>query len=286
MSRTHNKRRNAGLLYEFLVRTISQALVEGNQKKSSTALKILRRHFKPGTELHKEFRLINALVRSTVSSESVASSVLGEAKAASRAYDIIALDREKSMLIRSINHHLRDDNFYDQHITEYKAYATAQTLINNWRIAEGNRDISALANYEDQMVKWLVAEKSEPADSSMGDESPGMTRLLMKVMTKKLNEKYSTSLNQEQKSLLKTYIFSTSQSDPSVIQRRLIEIKEGLENSMEGYVSHQNHDSYLMEKIDKVRGQLLSESLNNIDDDTVTRFMLYMRLNSELTSEE
>ena len=73
MSRTHNKRRNAGLLYEFLVRTISQALVEGNQKKSSTALKILRRHFKPGTELHKEFRLINALVRSTVSSESVAS---------------------------------------------------------------------------------------------------------------------------------------------------------------------------------------------------------------------
>lgn len=286
MSRTHNKRRNAGLLYEFLVRTISQALVEGNQKKSSSALKILRRHFKPGTELHKEFRLINALVRSTVSSESVASSVLGEAKVASRAYDLSALDREKSMLIRSINHHLRDDNFYDQHINEYKAYATAQTLINNWRMSEGNRDISALANYEDQMVKWLVTEKSEPLDSSMGDESPGMTRLLMKVMTKKLNEKYSTSLNQEQKSLLKTYIFSTSQSDPSVIQRRLQEIKEGLGHSIEGYVTECNGDSYLAEKIDRVKGQLLSESLANVDDDTVTRFMLYMRLNSELTSEE
>ena len=39
---THNskKKRNSGLLYEFLVRTISRALVEGNKKKSAHALKI------------------------------------------------------------------------------------------------------------------------------------------------------------------------------------------------------------------------------------------------------
>ena len=190
------------------------------------------------------------------------------------------------MLIRSINHHLRDDNFYDQHITEYKAYATAQTLINNWRIAEGNRDISALANYEDQMVKWLVAEKTEMPDSTLTEESQGTTRLLMKVMTKKLNEKYSNILNSDQKSLLKTYIFSTAQSDPSIIQQRLTEVKTNLLKSLNEYVENFSENSFLIEKMSEVKNQLLTENLNQVDDDTVTRFMLYMKLNGEINSEE
>ena len=93
MSKAHQKKRNSGLLYEFLVHCISRALVENDQKKSAAALKILRRHFKPGTELYKEFRLINSLIKTTVSSESVASSIVTEAKAAARSHDIKVLDR-------------------------------------------------------------------------------------------------------------------------------------------------------------------------------------------------
>ena len=130
MSKSHNKKRNTALLYEFLVRTIASALVEGDKKTSSTALKILRRYFKPGTQLYKEFRLFNALVKTTVSSSAVTSSIIAEAKAAAQTADIVALDREKSLLIRSINHALNIDNFYDHPVSEYRTYATIQTLLN------------------------------------------------------------------------------------------------------------------------------------------------------------
>lgn len=280
---THKKKRNSGLLYEFLIRTISRSLVEGDQKKSATALKILKRSFKPGTELYKEFRLINSLVRTTVSSEHVAASIINEAKAAAGSYDLKALDKEKSILIKNINHLINDENFYDQQVNEYKVYATVQTLINEWRSSD--KDIGKLAEYEDQLMKWLTTEKKEQEDSVINEESPGTARLMMKVMTKKLNEKYSGVLNADQKSLMKAYIFSTASSDPTVIQKKLAEIKDSLLQKIEAY-SKIEKNKLISEKLSSTSQQLLTENLDNVDDSTVTRFMLYAKLGSELDQED
>ena len=283
-NKTHNKKRNAGLLYEFLVRTISQALVEGDQKKSAVALKILRKHFKPGTELYREFRLINALIKTTVSSEAVASSIIGEAKSAAKNHDLSVLDREKSLLIKHINHSLNEDNFYDYHINEYKMYATVQTLLNDWRSTEKN--ISRMALYEDQLVRWLTTEKLQHDEQIISEESAGTSRLLMKVMTKKLNEKYSGILNEDQKALLKAYVFSTANSDPEVIQKKLQEVKGGLLNKINEYQNSHSDNVYINNKLNETRAKILEEEINVIDDDTITRFMLYTKLSTELVGEE
>lgn len=282
--KSHNKKRNSGLLYEFLVRSISSALVEGDQKKSSKALKILRRHFKPGTELYKEFRLINSLIKSTVSSDVVAGSILAEAKVAARSYDRDALDREKSLLIKHINHTLGSDEFYDQQINEYRMYATVQTLINDWR--SPNRDLGRLASYEDQLVKWLVSEKAPETEDVINEETAGTGRLLMKVMTKKLNEKYAGSLNEGQKSLLKAYVFSTAHEDPTIIVKKLQEIKGGLTNLIEKHCSGGKENQYVLDKLIETKAQLINENVDVVDDELVTRFMLYTKLASELENEE
>jgi hypothetical protein len=283
-SKAHNKRRNTGLLYEFLVRTISSALVEGNKKKSTVALKILRKHFKPGTELYKEFRLINALVSSTVSSETVAGSILVEAKTAAREHNAVALDREKSLLIRNINHMINDESFYDQHVNEYKTYATIQTLINDWRAPQ--RDLSRLASYEDQLVKWLTSEKAEEDERVLSEETGGTSRLLMKVMTKKLNEKYSGVLTEDQRVLVKAYAFATANDDPTVIQKKLTEIKARLLEEIAGYEAEKSGNVYVNEKLAEVKNQLLAETLEDVNDEAVTRFMLYTKLGSELGEKE
>lgn len=283
-SSSHNKKRNAGLLYEFLVRTISCALVEGDKKKSSTSLKILRRYFKPGSELYKEFRLINALIKTTVSSETVAASILGEAKSAARSYDLSTLDREKSLLIKHINHSLNDENFYDQQVNEYRMYATVQTLLNDWRAT--NKDLQRMASYEDQLVQWLTTPKDKPADVIINEESPGTSRLLMKVMTKKLNEKYSGILNEDQRSLVKTYVFSAASEDSSIIKKKLTEIKDNLFEKMASYARQNINNKYVTSKLNDVRDQLMSENFEHIDDETVTRFMLYTKLSTELDSKE
>lgn len=284
MSKGHNKKRNTGLLREFLVLTISRALVEGDQKRANAALKLIKKHFKPGTQLYKEYRLINSLLRTTVSSEAVAASIMQEAKAAAREYDLKALDREKSLLISNINKMIGDQDFYDQQVNEYKAYATIQTLINDWRNAD--RDLGRLAQYEDQLVRWLVTEKVESPDAPLPEETPGTSRLLMKVMMRKLNEKYSGVLTDEQKQLIRAYAFSTANDDPQSIKLKLKEVKERLLAEI-GEFRQQNVDNeYVINKLDEVQQRIQQEALDQVDDDTVTRFMLYTKLSAELTSEE
>jgi chromatin segregation and condensation protein Rec8/ScpA/Scc1 (kleisin family) len=102
----HNKKRNVGLIYEQLIRYASKCILEGKQEKAEIAMQILKEHFKVGTELYKEFRLFNALVQTTVPTESFAFRVLSEEKDASRKHDTAKLDYEKGALIRSINKRL------------------------------------------------------------------------------------------------------------------------------------------------------------------------------------
>lgn len=284
MNRGHNKKRNSGLLYEFLVRDISRALVENDQKRSATSLKILKKHFKPGTALHKEFRLINSLIKTTVSSEAVAASIVQEAKAAARSYDLPSLDREKSLLIRNINHRINDDIFYDQHVNEYKTYATIQTLLNDWR--SKNADLERMGTYEDQLVKYLTTKKEVIAESYISEDSAGQGRLLMRLMMKKLNEKYSGILNEAQRSIVRAYVWSTTQDDPESIKQKLIEVQGSLIGSINDFVASNPQNEYVNNKLNSVKEQLLAESVVSVDDEIVTRFMLYIKLNEELTSEE
>lgn len=284
MSKGHNKKRNTGLLYEFLVGVISRSLVDGNQKSSSQALRILRRHFKPGTELYKEFRLINALRKTTVSSEAVAASILQEAKQAAKAHDLKELDRQKSLLIRDINHIIKDEDFYDQQVGEYRFLATVQTLLNDWRRRDA--DLSRIAAYEDQLLKRLTEEKAAEPEQALPEETPGEARLLMKVMMKKLNEKYSGVLNDEQKSLLRAYAFSTANDDPGSIRLKLTEIRDGLLSSIESFGAAKPDNEYINKKLAEAKEQLLTEKLEVVDDETVTRFMLYTKLAAELESED
>jgi len=220
-----------------------------------------------------------------VSSEHVASSILKEAKGVAIAMDHNDLDREKSLLIRNINHTINDDNFYDQHVNEYRIYATVQTLINEWR--SSNKDLLKMAQYEDQVMKWLVSEKEKPTEQTISEDTSGSARLLMKVMTKKLNEKYNGVLNEQQRSIIKAYAFSAASDDQTSIKLKLQEMKEELLSLVEQYsLEEQGQNEYTKNKLNEVRSCLLSESIESVDDAIVTRFMLYSRLKDELESKE
>lgn len=283
----HLKRKNAGLLYEFLVRTVSRALVEGDTGKSARALKVLRRHFKPGTELYREFRLINALVRTSVLSESVASSILSEARVASCKYDLRALESQKQALIRDIVGTLKDDGFFDQQVDEYKAYATAQVLLNEWRKqSTGAGDIGTIALFEDTLVRWLMSPKDEPKAVLLNNESAGTNRVLMRVMMKKLNEKYVGALLPEQVKLLRSYAFSSVRDDPRIISSRLEEVKVATVGRIDSYTTGKPADDLVVKKLTEARSKILDEDVSSVDDGTVSRFMVYIKLCEELGSED
>ena len=91
----HNKRSNVGLIYEFALRRMSECLTDSDDDGFVKARHILERFYKNGTEIHKEFRLINALVNETVSVQDHASIILDEVKKSAHSFDKEKLVKEK-----------------------------------------------------------------------------------------------------------------------------------------------------------------------------------------------
>ena len=117
--KSHNKKRNVGIIYEQLILTVSKSIINNDIKLAEAAKRIIKKYFRPGTELYKEFRLFNSLIKTHINSESLATRIIQEAKFAAKQHRTKILEREKSALIKSINYTFGRD-FYKQYIKEYK----------------------------------------------------------------------------------------------------------------------------------------------------------------------
>ena len=283
MNIQHNKKRNVGIIYELLLRSISASLVEGNKKKAQDALDIISKYYDKSTELYKEYRLFNALVKSTVSDTPVAAAVLSEAKSAARRFDLKKLDHEKSLLIRDINHNLQDQNFYHRRIPDYRYYATIQNLMNEW--SNGDRsDLVKTVTLEGQVVHWLLKEKVE---LEFENEKPNMEvdGLVVKIMSEKFNQKYGNKLNESQTQLIRDYIFSVENNQEKDFLDQLVDLRVRALDKL-GTLKLKTENTILQERIPLVEASLRSIALENLDDETISKFMTVSQLVTELSEEE
>ena len=277
MAKTHNKKRNVGVIYELLLHHVSKCLVESDDGGHTKARKILKKHFKTSTEIYKEFRIFNALVKTTVSSDSIAGSILREAKSAIRDLDVRMLEREKSLLIRDINHQINDDNFYKQYVCEYRMYATIQTLFNDWR-AGANADLGRVARYEDNVVEWLLKEKT---DVSLPNDDVDADNLIVKIMTEKFNDKFNDALNDEQKSIIREYVFAAS--GESKVKEQLHERLSTLRDETASCLcEYANRNERMSDKINQVRDRVIAETSDDITDETINKFLQLSKLKHEI----
>jgi len=105
-------------------------------------------------------------------------------------------------------------------------------------------------------------------------------------MSKKLNEKYSNSLNEQQKNIIKAYTLSSTTNDPSQIVQRLEEVRADLSSSIDLYIEQIKDLPHLKAKLFETKQELMSENFEKIDDSLITKFMIYSKLKSELDSKE
>lgn len=270
----HNKKRNVGIVYEQLVSVVSQATVEGDQAKANNALRIIKKYFAPGTELYREFRLINALVKTQVGSDALASRILDETKHAAIAYDVNKLQSEKSALIGDINRTFQKESFYKTPVKNYKVLATIHTLLEDWR--SKSPDIALRLQYETVLHGWLLQEKHDlPADNL---KTVGVNDLTVRIMRESFNKKFGTTLNESQRKLLQAVAFG-GKSEELVFEMR--EQRAEAIKSLEHYRSR--CDSRIVEQ--KIPGVIqILESLNPEDttDQNVAKFMTVSQLCDEL----
>jgi len=277
MSKNHNKKRNVGLLHEFIARYISDRLIEGDDESIDKALRILRRNFKKSSEIYKEFRLFRSLMNTTVRSENVAYSILSEAKSLSRKLNTKNLDREKSLLIRDINHDLGPE-VYNRRIPEYRTYATIHTLLEDWR-STSSPDLIRIAKFEDSLIEWLQSDKEASVLEEIKD--PQVDDLVLRIMTEKINQKYGSTLNEEQISILRSYAFDDD-SSRGILRKTLEKISDRTIRAIEEYTEENPDDTILNEKLENVVKNIGDLDLENIDDVTIERFLEISSMRQEI----
>lgn len=275
---SHNKKRNVGIIYELLVRAVSAYLIENDRNRAQAALDIISGYYNKNTELFKEFRLLNALAKSSVKETSVAAAILSESKNATRRFNAAKLDKEKSSLIHEINHTLVDLDFYHRRVPDYKAYATIQTLLNAWR--EGDRsNLTEVVLMETKIVEWLTSDRETSQTDLPVNEN--IDTLVVKLMNEKFNTKYDDKLSTQQKELIKEYIFSMQNDGGISIKSKSIKIQNDALTELEK-IRKTEKSSVILEKIDFVKQRVLTLDLDEIDDSKLAKLMTLTQLINEM----
>ncbi len=271
----HNKKRNVGLIHEQLVRYVASSLIAEDSQSAEKAVQIVARHFKPGTELYKEFRLFNAMVNMPVGSRSLAERVLAESKRAAEAHDPQRLRREKSLLIKDINTQLAESKrFYSIKIENYKLFATVQSVLNEWRGRE-KLDLTTRALYEDSIISWLARESDERLSEAV-ETSP----LIRKLMYQKFEEKYKNQLSVTQKQVLEASILGADEEFVAIVKetkdRAIAELRK-FELTCD--------NKLLKESITEIKSRV-NELPEEKSDEVVARTLHLVHLIEEITSNE
>jgi len=276
----HNKKRNVGIIYELLLRYISKNLIENNKKNASKALRIIEKRFNKNTALYKEFRLFNALVKTNASSERVALEIIREAKDASSRCDKDKLNKEKSRLIKDINHILNDKDFYYRQIPDYREYGTIQLTLNEWKKGD-HSNLKTVIDLEEKLINILIKEKAIDNSAAIDSDASLTDKLVMSLMTEKLNSRYD-DLNREQKQILRNYSLYCDKHNHSTMRKYLIDLKEQTCTLIENY-KYSTDSELLKEKIGTVIEKVNDLDINAINDELISKFMIISKLKNELS---
>jgi hypothetical protein len=205
----HSKFKNTGVLFELLVRQITLEVLNGDKKE--TAKTIVREFFAPNTELNKELRLYDILLKEKYSSETKADRLVETVCDAHAKLNQSALSKEKFNLIKEVSAKFDIEQFLSSPITNYKVLASIYKVFESKR--ESNYDIKDIFNSKITLIENITSkpsQKLQPTEDkklieTYKQQDKDLRLLTYKILVETFNKKY-TNLDDSQKNLLKEYI--------------------------------------------------------------------------------
>jgi hypothetical protein len=207
MKINHSKYKNTGILFELLVRQITADTLEG---KDSPVKDILKKYFVK-TELGKEYKLYESLLKKTSLTESRANIIIDTLLEASKTLNRKLLKKQKYNLINELQQHYDLNEFFNHKLPNYKIQAAFYTLLEIYNITTPVNPENIISN-KITILEHLTAApiKGEKIRENILDEIKGdkdVSILAYKIILEKFNEKYK-DLNLHQKDILKELITS------------------------------------------------------------------------------
>jgi hypothetical protein len=281
----HSKVKNTGVLFELLVRQITLEVLNGD--KTENAKNIVKEFFAAGTELNKELRLYDLLLKEKYNSESKAEMFVDTVSQAHSKLNEIKLSKEKYNLIKQINEKFELEQFLSSPITNYKVLASIYKVFESKK--SENYDIKDVFNSKVTLIENIIARPSTKTnkieDSKLIEtykqQDKDLRLLTYKILVETFNKKY-TNLDSKQKNLLKEYINNISNTS---------KFKDYLSVELPNIVSELKTIKSKIE--DKVTTIKLSETISvlekmkmgkSVSDNQVSSIMLSYELIKELKS--
>lgn len=276
----HNKRRNVGLVYEFLTREVTQSVIDRSSRatlRAAEALDIIAKHLGPGSVLEEELALHQSVMEARGASPTLARRIVDELRAAGirLAGSAASRDAAKTALIHEINRRLGREVF-DNRVADYTAHASVGILLARGlgRLDEG----VDLARVEEHLMAFL----SSPPDTKMGS-NPDATLHTYQTALQIFEEEYGRSLMPQQAALLRENV-RVALGGPREPLERLFQKQKSL---LRRELQEATHDEAF--KADEKMRESLNEAILAIPsieptEEGVERLMLYWNLVREIES--
>jgi hypothetical protein len=278
----HNKFKNSGILFELLVRQITNDALSG---KESPAVDILKNNFVQ-SELGKEYKLYETLFKQTQISETKANIIIEEVLKASKKLNRSTLRRDKYNLINEIKKHYDLEEFFKHKLPNYKSQAALYTLIevyNNQESTNPEQVISNKITLLESLTKLPVKEKEIREDvlNEFKNYDKDLRLLTYQVLLEKFNGKYG-SLNDSQKLVLREFINTVD--NPTRLKefynQKIVEVKSQLSESIKNV-----SDKVTQIKLIEI-SSLITEADKNtkVSNDDIVNLLQYYSLVEELNN--
>jgi hypothetical protein len=281
MNIKHSKYKNSGIIFELLVRQITSDILEN---KDSPAKNILKKYFVK-TELGREYRLYETLLKKTLLTETRANIVISSLTDISKSLNRSIIKKQKYNLINEIKMYYDLNTFFNHKLPNYKVFAAFYTLLemNNSNIYNPNQMILNKVT----ILEHLTAAKinsSEILTEEMQEfekADKDVKFLTYKILMDKFNTKYD-DFSPNQKQILKEYITSVDNTPKlkEFYSTKLSEIKSELTQ-----LNKKTKNEITKIKITEIISIIEPPAKNaKITDDNLVDLLQYCDLINELKS--
>lgn len=266
MALKNNKIKNTGLLFEMLIKQITE---ESLSNSEPIAISLVKKYFY-NTELAKESKLYNSLINSSALSESQASLLLNEALFAHKTLNKKQLSTDKYNLIKEMRTRYSDTSVLKTKIENYSVYASIYNIFES-NVNVQSFDIVDIVRNKGTLLEHLTKCVDENPLKEIYTKSGKLTRKLLTEATfNRFNDKY-VNLNESQKEIVDHYAKNTLTEDF---------LKTNLNNVIDT-IKQKSTDDDNKEIIKKLTQ--LKESVK-VDDSTVEQILFFNELLNELKS--
>ncbi len=270
MKNKHNKKRNTAFIYEALIKEATVAMLRGESQRKRQIVKLMKKHFRPGTELYKELQCYRSLYENQNLERGLSEKIMKETKMAQRLIDPHGLFKQQTELIKDINTEV-SSGVFNNYVPNYKTLASIAQLFST-KLSPKNSVILE-GQIVDNMTNLVEAEVPvEDIDS-----------LVVNKFVNKFNEKYGEELLHEQKELLSYYITSFADNALELkifLNEEILRLKEKL---VEAKTTDEiSEDSTMTEKTTQIIEKLESFSSAPIDESVLKTIMKTQKLVKEI----